>query len=275
MMIADGALLEEVWGTDFSVKKKKKDKKTSSNTEGFLPEMEKDLEREKQKHIFPSQQENIDGFDTLFGKTTNIMPFGESNFFSLTGQEDVGRYSPISTQKPSGGYSNNNNNSNSNSNNNNNNSNNNSSNNNNNNNSNSNNNNNNSNNNNSNNNNSNNNNSNNTNSNNNNSVQPPTVRSDKPTRNIEVKQQLPEQPYPWDNGVNISKEEYDAFQEFKAFRSQQKNEMMNKQRDLSQTNNEGFANVNDDFNDVLLFGLLGIFFLIFTDYIYKLGRKSY
>ena len=39
--------------------------------------------------------------------------------------------------------------------------------------------------------------------------------------------------------------------------------------------NEGFANINDDFNDVLLFGLMGIFFLIFTDYIYKLGRKSY
>ena len=38
---------------------------------------------------------------------------------------------------------------------------------------------------------------------------------------------------------------------------------------------EGFNNLNDDFNDVLLFGLLGIFFLIFTDYIYKLGRKSY
>ena len=38
---------------------------------------------------------------------------------------------------------------------------------------------------------------------------------------------------------------------------------------------EGLSTVNDDFNDVLLFGLLGIFFLIFTDYIYKLGRKSY
>ena len=51
--------------------------------------------------------------------------------------------------------------------------------------------------------------------------------------------------------------------------------MMNK-LNLSQNNvSEGFANINDDFNDVLLFGLLGIFFLIFTDYIYKLGRKSY
>ena len=38
---------------------------------------------------------------------------------------------------------------------------------------------------------------------------------------------------------------------------------------------EGFSNINDNFNDVLLFGLLGIFFLVFTDYIYKLGKRSY
>ena len=38
---------------------------------------------------------------------------------------------------------------------------------------------------------------------------------------------------------------------------------------------EGFGNVKDDFNEVLLFALLGIFFIIFTDYIYKLGKKSY
>ena len=38
---------------------------------------------------------------------------------------------------------------------------------------------------------------------------------------------------------------------------------------------EGFQNVNDNFNDVLLFGLFGVFFLIFTDYIYKLGKRSY
>ena len=41
----------------------------------------------------------------------------------------------------------------------------------------------------------------------------------------------------------------------------------------NQTNN--FKNVNDGFNDVLLFALFGIFFLVFTDYIYKLGKKSY
>ena len=46
--------------------------------------------------------------------------------------------------------------------------------------------------------------------------------------------------------------------------------------------NEGFSNnnnniqkMNDGFNDVLLFALFGIFFLIFTDYIYKLGKRSY
>jgi hypothetical protein len=38
---------------------------------------------------------------------------------------------------------------------------------------------------------------------------------------------------------------------------------------------ENFANFNDDFNDVLLFALLGFFYLIFTDYVYKLGKKSY
>lgn len=48
----------------------------------------------------------------------------------------------------------------------------------------------------------------------------------------------------------------------------------NRQKERA-TYSESFSNFNDDFNDVLLFGLLGIFFLIFTDYIYKLGRKSY
>lgn len=38
---------------------------------------------------------------------------------------------------------------------------------------------------------------------------------------------------------------------------------------------EGFDRINDDFNDVLLFALTGIFFIIFTDYVYKLGKKSY
>ena len=49
--------------------------------------------------------------------------------------------------------------------------------------------------------------------------------------------------------------------------------MFSKIKQLS--NIEGFGNVNDEFNDVLLFGLTGIFFLILIDYIYKLGKNSY
>jgi len=63
----------------------------------------------------------------------------------------------------------------------------------------------------------------------------------------------------------------EEFKEFKDFQTRKHFE--NHQKRLSQL--EGFSNVNDDFNDVLLFGLLGVFFLIFTDYIYKLGKKSY
>ena len=35
---------------------------------------------------------------------------------------------------------------------------------------------------------------------------------------------------------------------------------------------ESFTN-DEEFNDVLLFALTGIFFLIFTDYVYKMGKK--
>ena len=73
--------------------------------------------------------------------------------------------------------------------------------------------------------------------------------------------------------MKITHEEYKEFLEFKEFKSKQQNEIIQRQRSKSQE--EGFSNINDDFNDVLLFGLLGIFFLIFTDYVYKLGRKSY
>jgi hypothetical protein len=71
-----------------------------------------------------------------------------------------------------------------------------------------------------------------------------------------------------DTRKSISDNDYREFQEF-----QRKKHFENHQQRLSQL--EGFSNVNDDFNDVLLFGLMGVFFLIFTDYIYKLGKKSY
>tara|TARA_B110000285_G_scaffold234318_1_gene310827 strand:- start:1483 stop:1896 length:414 start_codon:yes stop_codon:yes gene_type:complete len=74
------------------------------------------------------------------------------------------------------------------------------------------------------------------------------------------------------NNVKISNEEYEAFKRYQLERY-----IRIKETGIQQQQNftEGFSNVNDDFNDVLLFGLMGIFFLIFTDYIYKLGKRSY
>jgi len=70
------------------------------------------------------------------------------------------------------------------------------------------------------------------------------------------------------NSINISQNEYNELLNYR-------NEINKKQYELSQNLTEGFTNINDDFNDILLFCLLGIFFLIFTDYIYKMGKKSY
>ena len=72
-------------------------------------------------------------------------------------------------------------------------------------------------------------------------------------------------------GVYITNEEY---RELLKLKNEKQTEFINKQMQKSQLI-ESFSNIYDDFNDVLLFGLMGIFFLIFTDYIYKLGRKSY
>jgi len=63
-----------------------------------------------------------------------------------------------------------------------------------------------------------------------------------------------------DNIVKISNEEYRKFKDYQESRHK---------------NIEGFGMVNDNFNDIILFGLTGVFFLIFIDYIYKLGKKSY
>tara|TARA_Y100000996_G_scaffold414560_1_gene405821 strand:+ start:1460 stop:1972 length:513 start_codon:yes stop_codon:yes gene_type:complete len=63
----------------------------------------------------------------------------------------------------------------------------------------------------------------------------------------------------------ISDKEYNDYLEF------QRNRHKYIQKDII----ESFSNINDNFNDVLLFGLYGIFFLIFTDYIYKLGKRAY
>ena len=83
---------------------------------------------------------------------------------------------------------------------------------------------------------------------------------------------------------HLKREEYDDDDKNKEYRRLLNNkdyqDYLNYQRNRANYINniqtvEGFSNINDNFNDVLLFGLLGIFFLIFTDYIYKLGKKSY
>lgn len=63
-----------------------------------------------------------------------------------------------------------------------------------------------------------------------------------------------------DNFVRITNEEYRKYKDYQQKRYK---------------NIEGFGMVNDNFNDIILFGLTGVFFLIFIDYIYKLGKKSY
>ena len=63
--------------------------------------------------------------------------------------------------------------------------------------------------------------------------------------------------------IQISNREYELFKEF------QKNKYSRNQIV------EGFDSINDNFNDIILFALTGIFFIIFTDYIYKMGKKSY
>ena len=103
-------------------------------------------------------------------------------------------------------------------------------------------------------------------------VTPPTEKKNIPDKIYEE----PPKQWVWDKGVQIPQQEYKEFQQFKQFKAEQHAKIINQQRKKSQESpGEGFANINDEFNDVLLFGLLGIFFLIFTDYVYNLGRKSY
>ena len=72
-------------------------------------------------------------------------------------------------------------------------------------------------------------------------------------------------------GVYITNEEY---KELLKLKNEKQTEFINNQMQKSQLI-ESFSNINDDFNDVLLFGLMGIFFLLIIDYVYKLGKKAY
>ena len=77
------------------------------------------------------------------------------------------------------------------------------------------------------------------------------------------------------NGDNNQDSEYNRrltnkdYQDYLDFQRNRHNYIH--QKDIIET----FSTVNDNFNDVLIFALYGIIFLIFTDYIYKLGKKSY
>ena len=101
MMISHGALLEDVYGTSDISKKKKDRKNRSLNNVRFLPELEKDIEKEKKKHIYHKQQSNENNIlDEQFNSNSNITPFSDANtFFDLQGsgpqeKKDYGSYFP-------------------------------------------------------------------------------------------------------------------------------------------------------------------------------------
>tara|TARA_Y100000389_G_scaffold170184_1_gene177014 strand:- start:7579 stop:8088 length:510 start_codon:yes stop_codon:yes gene_type:complete len=76
-------------------------------------------------------------------------------------------------------------------------------------------------------------------------------------------QRPPEENKERNDMIQISNREYQLFKEYQQ-NKYSKNKLV-----------EGFDSINDNFNDIILFALTGIFFLIFTDYIYKMGKKSY
>ena len=68
--------------------------------------------------------------------------------------------------------------------------------------------------------------------------------------------------------IYISNKEYQDFVNF------QKNKYKhNHTRKLDEI--EGFQNINDNFNDVLLFFIMNVFFIMILDYVFKLGKRSY
>ena len=82
-------------------------------------------------------------------------------------------------------------------------------------------------------------------------------------RRPEPLKELKELPKEKEDFVRISNEDYKKYKEYQRGRYSD-NKIV-----------EGFDSINDNFNDIILFALTGVFFIIFTDYIYKLGKKSY
>ena len=90
------------------------------------------------------------------------------------------------------------------------------------------------------------------------------VRQDQQVRQRQqVIQRPPEEIKEQRDMIQISNEEYRKYKDYQ------------QQRYNGGKMVEGFDSINDNFNDIILFALTGIFFIIFTDYIYKLGKKSY
>ena len=87
------------------------------------------------------------------------------------------------------------------------------------------------------------------------------IRRPVPVSNEENR--LKELPKEKEDFVRISNEDYKKYKEYQRGRYSD-NQII-----------EGFDRINDNFNDIILFALTGVFFIIFTDYIYKLGKKSY
>jgi hypothetical protein len=265
MIVSHGALLSEVYGTDdIKVKKKSKKKKNSddsSNGLHYFPEKGKETE----KLMYPHQMEKIDVFDSSFHQKSNIMPFGEianDDYFNLTSKTvPSGSYFPISTHSIDGNqkiggwpddrlpptsqvkdltYK---------------------------------------------------------------PVEAQLPKQPSPwDKGVNITQEefnefqefLKFKATQGNNrntnnrntnnnmnnntNNNMNNNNRNTNNNMNNNNRNTNNNMNNNNRNTNNNmnnNNEGFANVNDDFNDVLLFGLLGIFFLLFTDYIYKLGRKSY
>lgn len=75
--------------------------------------------------------------------------------------------------------------------------------------------------------------------------------------------------------INILKERIKIYEKENKDLQDFNKTQLNKYIKIHGNRTEHFANFNDDFNDVLIFALVGFFYLIFTDYVYKLGKKSY
>jgi hypothetical protein len=82
---------------------------------------------------------------------------------------------------------------------------------------------------------------------------------------LDIKEETIHHNYERQNKIAVDYDEYINYEIYKRNMTNNKSEPVI----------EAFGNIKDDFNEVLLFALLGIFFIIFTDYIYKLGKKSY